>query len=154
MAVTAQQALGVSRRPLRVGRIRYGLWWLDQATAGARSRARAVTGGAATVGRELRWAVELSARSTLAGIDHARPEPWNDRKLLVFVTVIAVGALAVALVLGVGMAHWAMTSSNAMLFAAAGAVAVGLAFLPLAYLVFASKQRRRLSTVSPSADDR
>lgn len=154
MAVTAQQALGVSRRPLRVGRIRYGLWWIDQSTAGARSRARAVTGGAATVGRELRWATELSVRSTLAGIDHARPEPWGDRKLLVFVAVIAVGALAVALVLGMGMAQWAMTSSDAMLFAAAGALAVGLALLPLAYLVFASKRRRRLSAEGPGTDDR
>ncbi len=154
MAVTAQQALGVSRRPLRVGRIRYGLWWIDQSTAGARSRARAVTGGAATVGRELRWAAELSVRSTLAGIDHVRPEPWGDRKLLVFVTVIAVGALAVALVLGVGMAHWAMTSSDAMIFAAAGALAVGLTLLPLAYLVFASKRRRRLSAGSPGTGDR
>lgn len=110
---------------------------------------RAVTGGAATVGRELRWATELSVRSTLSRIDHARPEPWGDRKLLVFVAVIAVGALVVALVLGMGMARWAMTSSDAMLFAAVGALAVGLALLPLAYLVFASKQRRRLSTDGP-----
>jgi hypothetical protein len=149
MAATAQQTLGVSRRPLRVGRVRYGLWWLEQATEGARARARAVGDGAGTVGRELRWASELSVRSTLRGIDYARPEPWGDRKLLALVTVIAVGALAVALVLGVGMAHWAMTSANAMLFAAAGAVAVGLAFLPLAYLVFASKQRRRAGVRAP-----
>ncbi|GHC84583.1 hypothetical protein GCM10007079_26710 [Nocardiopsis terrae] len=128
-----------------MGRIRYGLWWLDQATTGPRSRVRAVGDGAATVGRELRWATELSVRSTVAGIDHVRPEPWGDRKLLVLVTVIAVGALAVALVLGVGMARWAMTLSNAMPFAAVGALAVGLAFLPLAYLVFVSKRRGRRS---------
>ena len=143
MAVTAQQALGVSRRPLRVGRIRYGLWWLDQETAGVRSRVRAVGEGTATVGRELRWAAELSLRATLAGIDHARPEPWSDRGLMWLLGTIAVAAVAVAIVLGVGMAHWAMTSSDAMLFAAAGALAVGLVFLPLAYLVLASKRRRR-----------
>lgn len=143
MAVTAQQALGVSRRPLRVGRVRYGLWWLDQATAGARTRARAVTDGTATVGRELRWATELSFRATLAGIDNARPEPWSDRGLTWLFGAIAIAAVAVAILLGAGMAHWAMTSSDAMLFAAAGALAVGLVFLPLAYLVFASKRRRR-----------
>lgn len=143
MAVTAQQALGVSRRPLRVGRVRYGLWWLDQATAGARARARAVTDGTATVGRELRWAAELSVRATLAGIDHARPEPWSDRGLTWLFGAIAVAAVAVAVLLGAGMAQWAMTSSDAMLFAAAGALAVGLVFLPLAYLVFASRRQRR-----------
>lgn len=143
MAVTAQQALGVSRRPLRVGRIRYGLWRLDQVTMGARTRARVVTDGTATVGRELRWATELSVRSTLAGIDHARPEPWSDRGLTWLFGMIAVAAVAVAVLLGVGMAQWAMTSSDAMLFAAAGALAVGLVFLPLAFLVFASKRQRR-----------
>ncbi|WP_087097931.1 hypothetical protein [Nocardiopsis sp. JB363] len=143
MAVTAQQALGVSRRPLRVGRIRYGLWRLDQVTMGARTRARVVTDGTATVGRELRWATELSVRSTLAGIEHARPEPWSDRGLTWLFGMIAVAAVAVAVLLGAGMAQWAMTSSDAMLFAAAGALAVGLVFLPLAFLVFASKRQRR-----------
>lgn len=143
MAVTAQQALGVNRRPLRVGRVRYGLWWLDQATVGVRNRARAVTGGTAAVGRELRWAAELSARSTLAGVDHVRPEPWSDRGLLWLFGGISIAAVAVAVLLGFGMAHWAMTSSGATLFAAAGAVAVGAVLLPLAYLVFASKRRGR-----------
>ncbi len=142
MAVTAQRALGVNRRPLRVGRIRYGLWWLDQATAGPRSRMRVVGDGAATVGRELRWAAELSLRSTVAGMEYARPEPWGDRKLFGLVTAIAVGALVVAVVLGMGMAQWAMTSSSAMVFAAAGAVAVGLTLLPLSYLVFVSRPGR------------
>lgn len=154
MAVTAQQALGVGRRPLRVGRIRYGLWCLEQATAGARSQVRVVGDGAGTVGRELRWAAELSVRSTVAGIDHTRPEPWSDRRLLVLVAVIAVGALAVATVLGVGMAHWMMTSSGAMIFAAAGALSVGLAFLPLAYLVFASKRRGRLHAREQGVESR
>ena len=165
MAVTAQQALGVSRQPLRVGRVRYGMWWLEQATAGARARVRAVGVDAAavgrsfghgtaavgrsfghgtvTVGRELRWAAELSVRAVAAGIDHVRPEPWSDRKLLALVAVIAVGALGVAIVLGMGTAQWMMTSADAMNFAAAGALAVGLTFLPLAYLVFASKRRAR-----------
>lgn len=125
-----------------MGRIRYGLWRLDQATTGARSRMRVVGDGAATVGRELRWAAELSLRSTVAGIEYARPEPWGDRKLFGLVTAIAVGALVVAVVLGMGMAQWAMTSSSAMFFAAAGAVAVGLTLLPLSYLVFASRRGR------------
>ncbi|MBR8741494.1 hypothetical protein [Nocardiopsis sp. MG754419] len=126
-----------------MGRVRYGLWWLDQATAGVRDRTRVVVDGTATVGRELRWATELSVRATLAGIDHARPEPWSDRGLTWLFGVIAVVAVAVAVLLGTGMAHWAMTSSDAMLFAAAGALAVGLVFLPLAYLVFASGRRSR-----------
>ncbi|GAA1439680.1 hypothetical protein [Nocardiopsis tropica] len=140
MAVATQQALGVSRRPLRVGRIRYGLWWLDRTTAGVRGRARVFAGGAAAAGRELAWAAELSLRTTTRRAELARPEPWSDRKLLVSATVLAVCALAVATVLGAGMARWAMTESNSLLFAAAGAPAVGLVFLSLAYLVFASRR--------------
>jgi hypothetical protein len=157
MAVTAQEALGVSKRPLRVGRIRYGLWWLDQTTAGPRSRVRVVGDGAARVGRrvgrELRWAAELSLRSTVAGIEYARPEPWGDRKLFGLVTAIAVGALVVAVVLGMGMAQWAMTSSNTMFFAAAGAVAVGLTLLPLSYLVFVSRRGRAPSAETESSSE-
>jgi hypothetical protein len=140
MAVTAQQALGIGRRPLRVGRIRYGLWWLDQTTAGARSRIRAVTDGVVLAGREVRWATELSVRTTVSQIDYARPGPWSDRRLLLCATALAVGALAVALVLGFGVAHWVMTESGSLPFAAAGALAVGLVLLPLAYLVFASRR--------------
>lgn len=143
MAVTAQQALGVGRRPLRVGRIRYGLWLIDQITAGAQARMRAVAGGAATVGRELRWATVLSVRVTAVGIDRARPEPWSERRLLFSATAVAVCALVVALVLGLGMARWMMTASNSLPFAAAGALAVGLVLLPLTYLVFASKRGGR-----------
>ncbi|MFD3685854.1 hypothetical protein ACFWTE_13680 [Nocardiopsis sp. NPDC058631] len=140
MAVATQQVLGVNRRPLRVGRIRYGLWWLEQTTSGVRGRARTVTGGTAAAGRELLWATELSLRTMTRQAELARPEPWSDRKLLVSATVLAVGAVVVATVLGIGVARWAMTESNSLLFAAAGALAVGLVFLPLAYLVFASKR--------------
>lgn len=143
MAVTTQQALGVSRRPLRVGRIRYGLWWLDQNTTGARSLVRTVADGAATTGRELRWAAELSVRSTAVRVGRTRPGPWSERTLLLAAAAVAVCALAVALVLGVGMARWAMTASDSLPFAAAGALAVGLVLLPLAYLVFASKRGGR-----------
>ncbi|OKI17177.1 hypothetical protein A6A08_07970 [Nocardiopsis sp. TSRI0078] len=123
-----------------MGRIRYGLWWLDQSTAGVRSRMRAVAGGAAVAGRELRWATELSVRATVAQLDHARPGPWSDRRLLLCATVLAVVALAVALLLGFGVARWVMTASDSLPFAAAGALAVGLVLLPLVYLVFASKR--------------
>lgn len=140
MAVAAQQALRVTRRPLRVGRIRYGLWWLDQVTAGARVRARAASAGVATVAGEVRWAAELSARATVAGIARARPEPWTDRGLLALAGAIAVGAVALAVFLGFGMAQWAMTEPESPFFAAAGALAVGLAILPLGYLVFASRR--------------
>lgn len=143
MVVSAQQALGVNRRPLRVGRIRYGLWWVEQTTAGTRARAREAAGGMATVGRELRWAFELSARSTVLSIDRVRPEPWGDRKLTVYLAVVAVLSVVTAFVLGAGLARWMMTAENSMLFAAAGALAVGCAFLSLAFLVFASKRRRR-----------
>lgn len=100
---------------------------------------RAAADGAALAGRELRWATELSVRATAARVDHARPEPWSDRKLLLSAAVLAVCALAVAVVLGVGMARWAATTSDPLPFAAAGALAVGLVLLPLAYLVFASR---------------
>ena len=143
MAVTVQQSLGVSRGPLRVGRFRYGMWWLDQATTGVRARARTVSGSVVTVGRELRWATELSVRATTAGVYQARPKPWSERKLLASVLMVAVCAVAVALVLGFGMARWAMTESDSLLFAAVGALAVGLVLLPLAYLVFASKRGGR-----------
>ncbi|MEV2277313.1 hypothetical protein AB0I72_17180 [Nocardiopsis sp. NPDC049922] len=123
-----------------MGRFRYGLWWLDQATAGVRAWPGSVAAGAATVGRELRWATELGARVAVARIDAARPEPWNDGKLLAFVTVVAACALAVALVLGLGVARWAMTASGSLPFAAAGAIAVGLVLLVLTYLVFASRR--------------
>lgn len=142
MAVSAQQALGVNRRPLRVGRIRYGLWWVEQTTAGTRARAREAAGDITTVGRELRWAFELSARSTAVSIDRVRPRPWNDRELTVYLAVVAVVAVVTALVLGVGLARWMMTAENSMLFAAIGSLAVGCAFLSLAFLVFASKRRR------------
>ncbi|QUX31719.1 hypothetical protein KGD83_11455 [Nocardiopsis akebiae] len=126
-----------------MGRIRYGLWWLDQNTAGARSLVRTVTDGAATTGRELRWAAELSVRSAVVRADRARPEPWSERTLLFAAAAVAVCALAVALVLGVGMSRWAMTASDSLPFAAAGALAVGLVLLPLAYLVFASRRGGR-----------
>lgn len=143
MAVATQQALGVVRRPLRVGRIRYGLWWLDQNTTGARSLMRTAADGAATMGRELRWAAELSVRSTVVPAVRARPGPWSERTLLLAATAVAVCALAVAIVLGFGMARWAMTASDSLPFAAAGALAVGLVLLPLAYLVFASERGGR-----------
>ncbi|WP_116247178.1 hypothetical protein [Nocardiopsis sp. FIRDI 009] len=126
-----------------MGRIRYGLWWLDQATVGVRVWPRSAAAGTVAVGRELRWATELTARATVARIDAARPEPWNDRRLLAFVTVVAVCALGVALVLGLGVARWAMTASGSLPFAAVGAIAVGVAFLVLAYLVFASRRGGR-----------
>ncbi|WP_159943828.1 MULTISPECIES: hypothetical protein [unclassified Nocardiopsis] len=125
-----------------MGRIRYGLWWLDQATAGTRSRALAAAAAAATVGRELRWAAELSVRATVVRIDRARPAPLNDQTLLLLAAAVAVCALAVSVVLGFGMARWAMTASGSLPFVAAGALAVGLVLLPLAYLVFASRRGR------------
>ncbi|OLT29984.1 hypothetical protein BJF83_09915 [Nocardiopsis sp. CNR-923] len=123
-----------------MGRIRYGLWWLDQVTAGVRARSGSVAASAAAAGRELRWATVLSARVAAARIDAARPEPWDDGKLLAFVAVVAACALAVALVLGLGIARWAMTAAGSLPFAAAGAVAVGLVLLVLTYLVFASRR--------------
>jgi hypothetical protein len=89
---------------------------------------------------EVRWAAELSARATTAGIARSRPEPWTDRGLLVLAGAIAVGALALAVFLGFGVAEWAMTEPYNPLFTGAGALAVGLALLPLGYLVFASKR--------------
>ncbi|WP_017610411.1 hypothetical protein [Nocardiopsis xinjiangensis] len=133
----------MTKQPLRVGRVRYGLWLLEEAAAGARSRVRAVVDGTATAGRELRWAAELSARATTAHIDHVRPEPLGDRRLLGLMAAIAVAALGVSFVLGVGVAQWLMTAENSMVFAAAGSLAIGLAVLSLAFLVFASRRRRR-----------
>ncbi|PDP84444.1 hypothetical protein CQJ94_27610 [Glycomyces fuscus] len=126
-----------------MGRIRYGLWWLDQNTTGARSLMGTVAAGAATTGRELRWAVELSVRSALVRADRARPGPWSERTLLFAAAAVAVCALAVAILLGFGMARWAMTAPDSLPFAAAGALAVGLVLLPLAYLVFASRRGGR-----------
>lgn len=140
MAVTAQQILGVGRRPLRVGRIRYGLWWVDQATAGARSWLWAMAAEAGAVGRELRWAAELSVRATVTRVDRARPAPWSDRGLLLLATAFAVCSVALAVLLGFGMARWAMTASGFLPFVAVGALVVGVMLLLLVYLVFASRR--------------
>lgn len=141
MVATARQSLGVAKEPLRVGRVRYGLWLLEENTAGARTRARVVIDGTAAAGRELRWAAELSARAMTAHIDHARPEPLDDRGLFGLMVIIAVASLGTALVLGIGVSQWLMTAANSMVFAAAGSLAVGLAVLSLAFLVFASRRR-------------
>ncbi|WP_285731212.1 hypothetical protein [Nocardiopsis sp. ATB16-24] len=140
MAVTAQQVLGVGRRPLRVGRVRYGLWWIDQATTGARSWPRVVAAEVGAVGRELRWAAELSVRATVTRIGLARPEPWSDRGLLLLATAIAVCSVGLAVLLGFGMARWAMTASGFLPFVAVGALVVGVMLLLLVYLVFASRR--------------
>ncbi|WP_306371554.1 hypothetical protein [Nocardiopsis sp. CC223A] len=130
----------MKKRPLRVGWMRYGLWWLVQAAAGARSGIRSLTRG---VGREMRWVVGLTAKSLPIDLEKAEAEPWDDRRLFAGLTVFSVVALAIALLLGFGVAEWMRTEADALPIVGLGALAVGAVLVSLAYLVFASRQRRR-----------
>ncbi|MFV2197605.1 hypothetical protein [Nocardiopsis sp. LOL_012] len=126
-----------------MGRIRYGLWWVGQIAADVHAWSRMVAAAAAAIGRELRWATVLSARATAASLDAIRPSPWSDRKLLAFLSVVALCASTVAFVLGLGVSRWVKTAPDSSLFASAGAIAVGAVLLPMAFLVFASRRSSR-----------
>ncbi|MDA2814091.1 hypothetical protein O4J56_25820 [Nocardiopsis sp. RSe5-2] len=92
---------------------------------------------------EVRWAAEVSGAVAAARVDRMRPRPWGDRGLAVAAALTALVGLAVAALLGVALAHWAASDAGDVLFAASGAVAVGLLLLALLYLVFAEKPERR-----------
>lgn len=123
-----------------MGWMRYGLWWFEQAAAGARGGIRSLAGG---VAKEMRWAAGLAAKSLPIDLEKAEAKPWDDRRLFVGLTVFSVVALALALLLGFGVAEWMRTEAGASLIAGLGALAVGAVLVPLAYVVFASRQRRR-----------
>ncbi|QUX24782.1 hypothetical protein K1J57_20720 [Nocardiopsis sp. MT53] len=139
MAATAQESLTVSKRPRRVGWMRYGLWWFEQAAAGARGGIRSLARGA---GKEMRRAAGLTAKALPAGLEKAEAEPWDDRRLFVGLTAFSVVALALALLLGFGVAEWMRTEAGALPIVGVGALAVGVVLACLAYVVFASRQRR------------
>ncbi len=92
---------------------------------------------------EVRWAVAVSGAVTAARVDRMRPRPWGDLGLAVAAALTALIGLAVAALLGVALARWAASGAGDVLFAASGAVAVGLLLLALLYLVFAEKPERR-----------
>ncbi|CAL9594530.1 hypothetical protein SUDANB121_05325 [Nocardiopsis dassonvillei] len=120
--------------------MRQGIRRSEQTAAGARAGVRSLARG---VVREVKWAVGLAARSLPIDLDRAEAEPWDDRRLFTGLAVFAVGAVALSLLLGFGVADWMRTEPSALLIAGAGAVAVGALLLSLAYLVFASRRRRR-----------
>ncbi|MBB6171306.1 hypothetical protein HNR23_001366 [Nocardiopsis mwathae] len=95
---------------------------------------RALTSAAA----EVRWVVLLTALDTAARMERVRPHPWTDGKLLTALTVTAIGALSVAVLLGISLAEWWADTSRDLLPAAGGALVVGAALLTLLFLVFAS----------------
>lgn len=140
MAATAQQSLKVIKQPRRVGRLRYGLWWFERTTAGARDGIRSLTAG---VGKEMKWAAGLTAKALPIDLDKAEAEPWDDRRLFTGLLAFSVAAVALSLLLGVGVAQWMRTDSGALLIVCAGAVLVGALLLPLAHVVFASRRRSR-----------
>ncbi|MFC4564739.1 hypothetical protein ACFO4E_23010 [Nocardiopsis mangrovi] len=125
-----------------MGRVRYGLLWLDHHAVRLGRRARPVGDAFAGAASEVRWAVRLTAASAAARLERARPEPWNDRRLLVAALVTGLGALAVSSLLGVALARWMATRPGDALPAAGGAVVVAAVLCALAYLVFASRPRR------------
>lgn len=141
MLVSLEQKLGArDREPLRIGRLQYGLWWLEHTTAGTRWQVRQSALALVRSAGEIRWLTLLTVQNTAVRARRARPSPWSDRGLCVMASVIAVGALSVALVLGVGISQWARTDPNALLPAATGSIAVGVAWLFLMYLVFAARR--------------
>jgi hypothetical protein len=119
--------------------MRYGLWWLERTAANARSGIRSLATG---VGKEMRWAAGLTAKALPIDLDKAEARPWDDRRLFTGLMVFSVLAVALALLLGFGVAEWMRTESGALPIAGIGALAVGAVLLPLAYLVFASRRRR------------
>ncbi|MDT0329554.1 hypothetical protein [Nocardiopsis lambiniae] len=121
--------------------MRYGLWWVERATAGARGGIHAFTRAAA---REIRGAADATLRLLPARAGRSTAsEPWDDRTLFTGLTVFSLVAVAVSLLLGFGVAEWMRTEPEALLIAGLGAVVVGAVLLPLGRLVFTSRRRRR-----------
>ncbi|MFC3997812.1 hypothetical protein ACFOVU_17895 [Nocardiopsis sediminis] len=125
-----------------MGRVRYGLLWLDHHAARLGLRVRPVGDAFAGAASEIRWVARLTAASAAARLDRTRPEPWTDRRLLAAALIIALGALAVSSLLGFALSRWMATRPGDVLPAAGGAVVVAAVLCALAYLVFASKPRR------------
>jgi hypothetical protein len=131
------------RRPLHVGWARYYLLSADHHTRRLGARLRPAARTAAGAAAELRWAARLTAASAAARLERSRPRPWSDGRLLAVLVLTAVGAVAVAAVLGVALAEWMATRPGDVLPAAGGAVVVGAALCALMFLVFASRDRGR-----------
>ncbi|MBV2366139.1 hypothetical protein ACFPZ0_23160 [Streptomonospora nanhaiensis] len=132
------------RQPLRVGWARYCRLWVDHHADLLRARTRPVWGPIAGAASEVAWVVRLTAGSAAARLARARPGPWTDGRLFALVSVIALGSLAVAGVLGFALAEWAAANgSDDVLPAAGGAVVVGGALSALVFVVFASAEPER-----------
>lgn len=140
MLVSYRQPLGVGYRqqPLHVGWTRYLRLWLDHHADHLREEMRPGWRALTSAAAEVRWVVLLTALDTAARMERVRPHPWTDGKLLTALTVTAIGALSVAVLLGISLAEWWADTSRDLLPAAGGALVVGAALLTLLFLVFAS----------------
>lgn len=123
MSVTYRQPVG-RRRPLHVGRLRYGGLWF-------RHRLRPLTTRLASVAAPL-----------TAPFGRLRPGPLADGPLLGVLVLGGLGALVAACLLGMALASWAATSPEDTEPAVLGAIIVGAVFFGLSYLVFASGRGR------------
>lgn len=123
----------------RVGDARHGPRWYERAAAGARGGIRSL---ARRAGERAERIADPVARSLRMSPARSEAGPWDDRRLFTGLSVFAVAAVALSLLLGFGVADWMRTEPGALPIAGAGAVAVGALLLPLACLVFASRRRR------------
>src|SRR5690625_3829022 len=138
MLVSYRQPL-VHRQPLRVGWHRYFRLWVDHQLVRLREETRPGWSVFAAAASEVVWVVRLTAGSAALRAARMRPGPWTDGKLLALISVIALGSLAVAGLVGYALSRWAAASGTGdALPAAGGAVVVGGVLVVLVVCVFAS----------------
>ncbi|MBB6119618.1 hypothetical protein [Nocardiopsis algeriensis] len=129
MTATMQQPFPVGKEPLRVGRVRYGMWRIQTAAADAGIRARTLA--------------DAGLRSVPVRLDRPAPEHWDDRKLFNSLALLAVGAAVVSVLLGLGVSSWMRTAPDAPLLMLVGGVGVAAVLVPVAHTVFSSARARR-----------
>ncbi|MFC4868466.1 hypothetical protein [Streptomonospora arabica] len=128
----------IHRQPLHVGWPRYYRLWIDHQLVRVRRGIRPGWTAFAAAASEVVWATRLTAGAMALRAARMRPGPWTDGKLLALLTVVALGSLAVAGVLGYALSRWVASGPGDVFPAAGGAVAVGGALLVLVFVVFAS----------------
>ncbi|WP_131098825.1 hypothetical protein [Streptomonospora litoralis] len=131
------------RQPLHVGWARYYRLWTDHQLVRLREETRPGWSALAAAASEVVWVARLTAGSAALRAARMRPGPWTDGKLLALLSVIALGSLAVAGVVGYALSRWVASGPGDVLPAAGGAVAVGVALFALVFVVFASVETER-----------
>ncbi|QVQ52431.1 hypothetical protein J4H86_00775 [Spiractinospora alimapuensis] len=87
-------------------------------------------------------AVARSAASTMTRLaSRIRPRPLGDGAVVAVLGVVTLAMLAVSLTMAFVLSAWLRTSPGDVLLAAGSAVTVGILFMVVMFLVFASKDR-------------